>query len=1203
MADAEPEDAIIGEIAHSDPDSDTQDNVKQQGFIGKSTPGTKEGKAPDLLSEALSKMDEPGQEDEINFSAAAGETDANTDGAAGSGLLEDDHDDKQVSETAIPEAEPGDGFPVVGDQNQMLIADSTSSNDNGLIDGSIESQADCLTGQIDSESSKIDTDSSALSGDHDSAMSSSSNNVLSDIAASSLLGSIATMIDSGSDCSLTENSKNKDALNILETASASAVGTTPTSGIALTTASSAVAAPAANPISLNLARSAQNTSLLVNGNSLLTGSATSNIGLGTSLLNTPGLIQAISQQQTAPITSVPTLRVAPSTPSPVTITVRTPPGTGALSQTLISNIVNTPEVQALLAKNPGQPITIVRVPDAPATVTTQSSKPAPAPPPASSSSPAKAPSLITVPASTTAPVSAPILSPSPKQGSTIPMMKVVTNATNKQQTPVRTFPPGTILSNRLPSNSTPTSTKTTVSPTSTLVKSSPSPKPTIVLGVKKKVGRGGGKAAAKGMAPAVPSSQDLHLMRQKRPANCKTRSGRVSRPPLYRIKEYKTMSNEEMGDQPGSSDGEYSDYDDGENAASALSFYDQKRRYKCQNCEKRYIGRGGLARHYRDNRTHGDPDSVFAKTEDEDRQMEMETDEKQSDKETKEETPKEEMPKEETPNEAAETPSEAAEKSNGNQSPSPKAEDDEPSSSEQTSKENTQAEPERPKPAIITYHYPYKPRGRGRGRPPGSGRKVVDPSGDAPVITSNSKDVPPKAEASTSKFFDPKTPLDDDLIKVTLPMLSKVITPWEYIVARAQQTTTKDAIFPTILKSLKEMHLEARKMAASCLERVPVFPVKDHSVKGNASQEILIEDDAMAKVLGVETGRYRFKGPSDDALPKTVRLLKKQEALSKDKEQKQPKVAKSVGEALQRKRRMASSPKSEPPSKKTPGTISILSPRSSYSRLTTPSSFPAKRVHTIGTIASIADVPNANTTAKPAAEKRPIPPLGPISSASKGLESNTKAFESSPTAKTTSVTTALPPLKPIRTKPTNTQSTSSQESKTTTSSATTTTTTPSSEQSITAIEDDTAKESSSLSSDSQLLTSTQDSTDVNNPAKAQEAEAANESGPSLMESGESPSEDLVEQTTVLPEGTTIMQLEDGTFLLQKPDGTAMQIQTPEGMTIETVQALLSMEGGAIETVEEPSPQYILDDGSCVQLPAGMSLDMAVEMGLINQSSD
>lgn len=68
----------------------------------------------------------------------------------------------------------------------------------------------------------------------------------------------------------------------------------------------------------------------------------------------------------------------------------------------------------------------------------------------------------------------------------------------------------------------------------------------------------------------------------------------------------------------------------------------------------------------------------------------------------------------------------------------------------------------------------------------------------------------------------------------------------------------------------------------------------------------------MAKVLGVETGRYRFKNPSEDALPKTVRLLRKQEAvLIKDKEQKQPRVAESVGEALQRKRRMGSPARSE----------------------------------------------------------------------------------------------------------------------------------------------------------------------------------------------------------------------------------------------------------------------------------------------------
>lgn len=51
---------------------------------------------------------------------------------------------------------------------------------------------------------------------------------------------------------------------------------------------------------------------------------------------------------------------------------------------------------------------------------------------------------------------------------------------------------------------------------------------------------------------------------------------------------------------------------------------------------------------------------------------------------------------------------------------------------------------------------------------------------------------------------------------------------------------------------------------------------------------------------------------------------------------------------------------------------------------------------------------------------------------------------------------------------------------------------------------------------------------------------------------------------MMPEGSTIMQMADGNFLVQKPDGTAMQIQAPAGMTIETIQALLSMETEVFE---------------------------------------
>ena len=83
------------------------------------------------------------------------------------------------------------------------------------------------------------------------------------------------------------------------------------------------------------------------------------------------------------------------------------------------------------------------------------------------------------------------------------------------------------------------------------------------------------------------------------------------------------------------------------------------------------------------------------------------------------------------------------------------------------------------------------------------------------------------------QFFDPKSPLDDDVIKVTLPMLCKMITPWEYALARARQSTTKEALFPAILNSLKEMHAEARKMASSCLEGFNDATSKNRSPKGS----------------------------------------------------------------------------------------------------------------------------------------------------------------------------------------------------------------------------------------------------------------------------------------------------------------------------------------------------------------------------------
>ncbi|XP_071477975.1 uncharacterized protein [Diadema antillarum] len=1191
----------------------TQDDLKQSRRIRQSDRGdnseTTHSTPVDILSEAFSKMEETSQEDVIEFTSTASVDEASTvqqansksPAAPESGQVIDDIVAQEITAPDISTNEAT--FASAEVDSQILATDTSSGKDDLIAETIVESRTPCLTereqsdaGNMSSESDpehEQNTSKDAVVEGHSAPTSvsdnaSSNSNMLSNITASSLLGSIATMIDSGSDCSLETVKGNKD-LNTgddkIDTTTTTYTSSAPSiTSPPQTVLTSTPIAAAASPATVVTRSILQNAPLLVNGNNLLT--ATNNImtSLGTipSILGTP-LVQTIPQTQTPVSKVVAALRPPAPTPSPVTITVRTPPGTGALSQSLISNIVNTPEVQALLSKNPGQPITIVRVPDAPA----PTCAPGVVPAQSTATAPPPAPPVVNAPAST--------LTPSTSlQTATIPILKTVTNVISKPQptATLRTFPTGSstaVLSNRLVDSSGPTK-PTTSSPANPVPTSTGAAKPQVLLGVRKRVSRGG--KINKGMAPAVPSSQDLNLLRQKRPANCKTRSGRVSRPPLYRIKEYKTMPNEELGDQRGSSEGEYSDYDDSESGTpSTGSTYDSKRRHKCQSCEKRYIGKGGLARHYRENPTHGDPDSVLKKADGEDKQTEVAERIEKSEEET-----------------AADVVS--AGKSNGDTGESSHVAD-------QASNDHVNEKPGVTPIAQSLNDTPrgvqLRPRGRGRGRPgrpPGSGRRMaMDQDADSGVLAASSQDASSKdyAAAKTKyKFFDPNSPLDDDLTKVTLPMLAKIISPWEYILAQAQQTDATGLLFPKVLSAIEALQAEAKKIAPLCLRGISK---EDSTPSGNGTVEkgqskLYIGDKKMAEMLGMKVGWYHVSDPAEEELPRVCRLLRRKSGSAPSSDSNVPESSKEargeqkpVGkhklqDAEESVSKRFASGKSLPSSSPATKTITIAK-----SVLSTPST----SIPTIGNIPSILDVPSSSTTASgKQASKRPIPPLGPISS--------TKGFDT----KETSVTTVLPALKPIKSKPATSQSGLLHKSQ----PQTNTTTTPAVSSPVMSDSTYKAKSGLDIASDDNLTASSvavgegdvisgvdglmpkEKAPDATETA-AETSSGDGGGGGGLVNTVEPSGDDLVEQTTVLPEGTTIMQLEDGTFLLQKPDGTAMQIQTPEGMTIETVQALLSMEGGAFETVEEP--QYMLDDGSCVQLPAGMSLDMAVEMGLLNQA--
>nr|XP_032633280.1 zinc finger protein 839 isoform X2 [Chelonoidis abingdonii] len=108
-------------------------------------------------------------------------------------------------------------------------------------------------------------------------------------------------------------------------------------------------------------------------------------------------------------------------------------------------------------------------------------------------------------------------------------------------------------------------------------------------------------------------------LKLKKSLKVKTRCGRISRPPKYKAKDYKFIKTEDLADGHQSDSDDYSELsieDDDEGKAKGmdtlfnpLNYNLKPKMFKCQTCEKSYIGKGGLARHYKLNPGHGQLES------------------------------------------------------------------------------------------------------------------------------------------------------------------------------------------------------------------------------------------------------------------------------------------------------------------------------------------------------------------------------------------------------------------------------------------------------------------------------------------------------------------------------------------------------------------------------------------------------------------
>ncbi|XP_004836981.1 zinc finger protein 839 isoform X2 [Heterocephalus glaber] len=122
-----------------------------------------------------------------------------------------------------------------------------------------------------------------------------------------------------------------------------------------------------------------------------------------------------------------------------------------------------------------------------------------------------------------------------------------------------------------------------------------------------------GPPAVSGSAHSSPAGWHTERVKKlKKSLKVKTRSGRVSRPPKYKAKDYKFIKTEDLADGRPSDSDDYSELSAGDEEEqqdpqalfAATSCALQPRAFRCPTCDKAYIGQGGLARHWRLNPGH-----------------------------------------------------------------------------------------------------------------------------------------------------------------------------------------------------------------------------------------------------------------------------------------------------------------------------------------------------------------------------------------------------------------------------------------------------------------------------------------------------------------------------------------------------------------------------------------------------------------------
>eukprot|EP00063_Salmo_salar_P091797 XP_014066632.1 PREDICTED: zinc finger protein 839 isoform X2 [Salmo salar] len=307
------------------------------------------------------------------------------------------------------------------------------------------------------------------------------------------------------------------------------------------------------------------------------------------------------------------------------------------------------------------------------------------------------------------------------------------------------------------------------------------------------------------MSVSVPTVEKVKRVktRMKKAPKIKTRSGRVSRPPKYKVKDYKFIKTEDLAESHQSDSDDYSeisveedeDGEDGKKGAASMIYSHKRKAFQCETCDKAYIGHGGLSRHYRLNPSHGELKSLPEGT------SKTDSPGKSADTGAEHKKPTEESNASSVKNTSGPEKSEATEKTAAAMS----------TTQQKADTTATQEVAASTRQAVVQARGPGRPRGR--GRPPTKAHPAVR-LGRPPKLGGGAASVEQQTQSRKAWLKEVTHECDnEELMETVLPRLAKVMTVWEFLLMKVEKGRQPKTQFSDVYREFEKLHSQVKKMA------------------------------------------------------------------------------------------------------------------------------------------------------------------------------------------------------------------------------------------------------------------------------------------------------------------------------------------------------------------------------------------------------